>query len=56
MLNASCRPITLKIHLNYTLQRQNALDICVVRMIIVLCFSILLCTMKFLGMGIVPSL
>ncbi len=31
---------------------QNALDICVVKMILVLCFSNLLCIMKFFGVGI----
>jgi hypothetical protein len=53
MFGASCRPITLWIHLGWASERQNALDICDVKMIIVLCFSIILGAMKFLGMGIV---
>jgi hypothetical protein len=55
MFGASCRSITLRIHLDWALERQNALDICVVEMIIVLYFKFFLCAMNFLGVGIVHS-
>jgi hypothetical protein len=53
MLGASCRTITLKIHLDWASKQQNALDICVVKMILILYFNVLLCIMKFFGVGIV---
>jgi len=54
MLGASCKPITSIIHLDWASEWGNALDICVVRMIIVLCFNVLMCTMKLVGLAIVP--
>jgi len=53
MLGASCRLVTSRIWLNWASKRQNALDICVVIMILVLCFNVFLHTMKFLGVAIV---
>jgi hypothetical protein len=41
--------------LDWALERQNALDISIVKMIIVLCFNILLCVMKLVGVAIIPS-
>jgi hypothetical protein len=55
MLGASCRLVTSRINLDWTLERRNALDICVVRMIIILCFNIILCAMKLVGVAIVPN-
>ncbi len=56
MLGADCRPVILRIPLNWVSKQQNALDICVVKMILILYFIILMCAMKFLGMGIVCNL
>jgi hypothetical protein len=39
----------------FDLEQRNALDICVVTMIFVFYFNIFLCTMKLVGMVIVPS-
>jgi hypothetical protein len=55
MLGASCRLITLKFHLDWASKWWNALDICVVRMIIIFYFNVLLCAMKFLSIGIVRN-
>jgi hypothetical protein len=56
MLGARYRPITLKIRLGWALEQQNALDICVVRRIFVLYFSVFLQVMKFLKVVIVCNL
>jgi hypothetical protein len=56
MLGVSCRLITSKIILDWALKRQNALDICVVKMIIVLYFNVLLRAMKSLGVVIICTL
>jgi hypothetical protein len=56
MLGADYRPVTLKIPLDWVSKQQNALDICVVKMILILYFSIFMCAMKFLGVGIVCNL
>jgi hypothetical protein len=55
MLGASCRPITSRICLDWASKQQNALDIYVVRMIIVLYFNVFLCPTKFIGVAIVCS-
>ncbi len=52
MLGASCKLVTSRICLNWALERQNALDICVIKMIFVLCFNILLHAMRLLGVVI----
>jgi hypothetical protein len=49
MLGADCRPVILRIPLDWVSKQQNALDICVVKMILILYFSIL-------GVGIVCNL
>jgi hypothetical protein len=51
--NASCKLVTLKIHLNWVLKQWSALDICVVKMIFVLYFTVLLHTMRLLGVVII---
>jgi hypothetical protein len=55
MFGASCRQVTSRIHLVWALKRQNALVIYVVKMIIILCFNILLLVMKLFGMAIIPN-
>jgi hypothetical protein len=55
MFGASYKRVTLRIHLGWALRRQKALDICDVKMILVLCFNVLLHAMKFLGMGIIHN-
>jgi hypothetical protein len=55
MLGASYKPITSRIRLDWALECPNALDIYVVRMIIVLYISVLLCVMKFLGVEIIDN-
>jgi hypothetical protein len=52
MFSASCKPVTLKIHLDWALKQRSALDICVIKMIFVLCFNILLHAMRLLGVVI----
>jgi hypothetical protein len=49
MFGASCKPVTSKI----CLERQNVMDICVIKLIFVLCCSILLHAMKLFGVAIV---
>jgi hypothetical protein len=53
MFGTSCTLVTKRNCLDWILEWQNALEICVVRMIFVLCLNVHLCTMKFLGVGIV---
>jgi hypothetical protein len=55
MLGANYKPITSRIRLNWASECQNALDIYVVIMIIVLYINAFLCIMKFLGVGIICS-
>jgi hypothetical protein len=55
MLGVSCKPVTLQMCLDSPLEQRNALDIYVVRMIFVLYFNILLCTMKLVKVAIVLS-
>jgi len=55
MLGASCRPVTSRMRLDWASEQPNAFDICVVRMILLLCFNVLLCTMKLDGVAIVHS-
>jgi hypothetical protein len=55
MLGASCRPETSRMHLDWDSEQPNSLDICVVRMILLLCCNVLLHTMKLDGVVIVPS-
>jgi hypothetical protein len=53
ILGASYKLVTLKIHLDWVSKQRNALDICVVKMILILYFNVFMCEMKFLGKGIV---
>jgi hypothetical protein len=55
MLGPSFKLVTSIICLNWALKWQNALDICVVKMIFILCCNILVHTMKLLGVVIVRS-
>jgi len=55
MFGASCRLVTLRKCLDWALEQLNALDICLVRMIVVLCFNVLLHTIKLVGVAIIPS-
>jgi hypothetical protein len=55
MFGVSCKPVTLIICLDWASKWRNALDICVVRIIIVLYFNIFWCTMKLLGVAIVHN-
>ncbi len=53
LFGVSYKLITSRIRLDWALERWNVLDICVVKMILVLCFNVLLCTMKLLRVAII---
>ncbi len=55
MLGVSYKSITSKMHLDWASKRQNALDIYVVRIILDLCFNVLLHVMKLVKVAIIPS-
>ncbi len=55
MFGASYRQATSRIHLVWALKQWNVLVIYVVRMIIVLCFNILLLAMKLFGVANIPN-
>jgi hypothetical protein len=55
MFGASCKLVTSKICLDWVSEWPNALDICVVEMIFVLCFNVLMNAMKLTEVAIVHS-
>jgi hypothetical protein len=55
MFGASYKLVTSRICLDWVSEWQNALDICVVKMIIIFYFNVLLRTMKLVVVAIVPN-
>jgi hypothetical protein len=55
MLGASCKPVTSRMRLDWASKQPNALDIFVIRTILIVCFNVLFHAMKLIGVAIVPN-